>query len=509
MEQKKSLLSILPIIIVVICSLFMSFLPNNLTWILYPLILIIGIKPYTLPLKKWIQKNMLVIIIQLFIAGVYYLIHNNNISALELWSDEILSLKIAHNPFSAVAKQALTIGAFPPIHYWELWFLEHIYGYIPAQYIELGYRIVPMIYHIFAGILFSAFIQYKLIKIQSSRIYQISGTFVAFFSYFFNPLLFPYSLEIRPYVMMSLISVLTLIVIDTEVIDTLEFVPLHILFFLISFFYAILYIPVAIWQFARTKSRLTPIYTIIPIGVVYFFYIPYIGNPISGALSGVQTSIRSSLSQIQQVLFPTIIQLIFAIGATIYAFKEDKKILYIAQTLTIFSVVTILGIVTRYTALAPRHYIFAIPLILYILISPIIRPTTKYSYIILGLFCLIITIPWIYKTDLIVQKQQFFPKVSTGIKKVLTNAKNNNIQHIFIEKNTDEQNPYYWNYAYINYVADWYISRYGFNKPTIVPSESICQTHANSPSSLILIYFTTKCPQLPKTASLNYKILDK
>jgi hypothetical protein len=503
--KNKNLLTLVFVYILILC---MVFIPNPFTWILYPLLIIGCIYPFIPAIFSFIRKHPILITIQFLLALTYYVSRINNILQLELWSDEIMSLIIAHDSFQTIAKNALLIGAFPPLHYWELWFLEKIYIFVPPPYIEFIYRIPYMVIHTLTAMLFSAIILYKLKQITGNSIYKNSIYMISFIGYFFNPILFSYSLEIRPYAQMAAVSVLTIFALETKYMDTLKYIPVQLLCFMTSFFHLFLYIPIAIYNYT-SKNRLTLFLTIAFTLTLYLLFAPLITSPIPTSKPIVIISIYSSLHTIQQILFPYYFQILIFFILIIMTWKNTLNKFFIMQIVYITICISILAYITQYSAFAPRHYIMTLPLLTYILYSSLIRKPSIFSYLVICIIVFNFTIPWIYKTETMIKRQQFFPKTSTGIKNILTYAKYNTIQKIYLEQDSDKSNPFYWEHIYIDYVTLWYSEQYGFTVPERISSSSICTSPYNTENSLFLLYFTTKCPTLPHSKILQYTILGK
>ncbi len=486
----------------------MIYIPSSFTAILFPLLILIAVQPYITRCADWISRHFILVGLQFLFAGIYYVFHIKNILALELWSDEVISLNIAGQQFYKIAKEGLRIGMFPPLHYWGLWFLQKAYVHLSPQTIEFWYRVPPMTYHVVAALVFSAIIGRIISRNRSSRSLILIIRWLAFFAYFFNPLLFSYSLEVRPYVEMALGAVVTMAAIETGTAYSLEFLPLLCLFFLTSFFYAIYFIPFALYDWIQNKKKLQVLISVIVPVYLYAFVVPFIGKPISTTSLHFELKIAGALAAMQQLLFPNLVQGAVFVAILISNRKNTRVQVVFLQTAILLIVISILAYITRYIVFFPRHYILIAPLLLYLLFGAVRYKSKVWTYLGTTCLCFIFIVPWMFKVEKMLQKQQFYPKETIGIKTALLKAIQKRSTSIALEVNDDKKDSHYWDNQYYNYVAVWYIERYGYSTIHRITVNTLCQT-AIRPSEFLITYGKHDCLHISNAASLQLRTLGR
>lgn len=460
----------------------MSFSNLKFVWILYPSLLILLSYPYRKAIGNWIYHQRYILLYQIIFAGLYFYYHRSDILRLELWSDEIFSLKIAGNSFDQITKIALHLSDIPPLHYWELWFWQKFAITTNPNWTEFIFRIPYMTYHTASAILFAWYISTK--NIYFSRSFKVVVNFVCFVSIFFNPLLYPFALEIRPYAAMVFWSIVSIIAIDSGEFLSVRFVPIQLTMFILSFFYAFAYVPILLFSLINTNRKQLYI-VLVSLLVVYLTYSPYVRMPNQTIQQEINGDIVKSLGIISSV-FAISYMHYFLIGfAIFYSVVKRKSIVLLGQILVLWSFAITLGLLVRYQAFAPRHLIISIPNILYILLTPLYDKKILLSRSWLVIFCICFTIPWMYMTELANKNQAFAPKISIGIKQAILDAKKIDKPIVLETTSLPENNPYYYVQKYFEEISLWYIYRYTGTLPQVFSSTDICNTDTIKTSYLI------------------------
>jgi hypothetical protein len=141
-------------------------------------------------------------------AALMYTMLARWISQLELWVDEVAVINIARLPIADVAHEAMsTHVVVPPLDYMNMWIWDRYVRMMPFGIWEVAYRVPYMAIHSVTAVLFAFLIEgYVHARVRHWFVYVVS-----FMVYFFNPLLFYYSLEVRFYAVMMLGVVLGLL----------------------------------------------------------------------------------------------------------------------------------------------------------------------------------------------------------------------------------------------------------------------------------------------------------
>lgn len=448
---------ILPIVLWVTCAILLSFLPWNFSWILFPVCNLIVIYPYMKIIQHWIFEHRIIILYQIIISILYLLMHKHHILSLELWSDEIFSLKISGNAFQEIAKTALTQSVIPPYHYWELWFWKALISSSSVTQIEFLYRVPSMVYHTISAIIFASFISSK--SSVNSCIWKYILNCIAFLSFYFNPLLFPFALEVRPYAAMVLGSVISLIALDSKEFKETRYVPVQLSMFNLSFFHAISWIPVGIYLSILKNKKIFVIY-VISLVILYISFAPYIRMPDQTTQDVVRNAINRSIHTIVSTFISNNFSLVILLISCVYFLLTRTNYLLAVQVFSVWIFSVVLGFMIQYTAFAPRHLILSFPILIYILFFPLFSIRIRWYQILLICICTFFTLPWILKTDRMLTNRQFAPKISIGIKDAIFQAQKQDKSIALEVAPVDADDPLYFTYKYMEYVSLWYINQY-------------------------------------------------
>lgn len=495
--------SILPTIVWLICILILSFSPWKYSWILYPVCTVILVYPYRNVILHWISEYRVIILGQIIFSALYLLFHAPQILALELWSDEIFSLRIAENAFERIAKSALTQSVIPPYHYWELWFWRTSIAFIPTYQIEIFYRIPSMAYHTVSAILFAWFISSKSNVNVRGWQYIVNG--VSFLSFYFNPLLFPFALEVRPYAAMVLGGVLSLIAIDSKEFMSIRYIPVQLTLFTISFFHAISWIPIGIYLWVRSYKKMFFIY-VLTLAVLYLSFMPYIRMPDHSTKEIVVFAINRSMYVISSVFASNYFSIGMLLLSCFYVFSKRSNYLPLFQICSLWMYSIVLGYMIQYTAFAPRHLILSFPIFIYFLFMPLFNMKILRAQILfLVCICMFFTLPWMRKTETMITTLQFAPKISIGIKKAITQAQNQRRDIALGIIPVTFHDPLYFTYTYMEYISLWYIEQYHIRPPIRMNGSEFCTS--NNDKLYYIGFEQLPCDEKKHNASiLQFKI---
>ena len=371
------------------------------------------------------------------------------IDKIELWGDETNVIRIANLPFGDIARSVATSHvAVPPLDYWNMWVWKYVVSLIETP--EVAFRLPYMAYHIAAAVCFALIftkVGNKLVPV------------VAFLVYFFNPLLFLYSLEVRYYALTALGSTLILFLHINNVLFELRFLPLLLLLGLNSVFLYLLLIPFAFFYVLKNPKHL------IPVGFFAIsFFIIYPLLLVSPQIERSKTLglIIIAFKQLITLQLPQTFHVGFFVLAVVIAviskswFQQKLSIL----VSIIFSVIAIssLAYYKGYFDFFVRHYLFIVPLIIYFLLIPLKSLSNRYRAIYLLLLLSIFVFPWI-NYDLNSLKQgNLYSKSPLGVREIYRTTIDNEAALIIAPNERSVLSPPVYDFYTSNII--WYSTYY-------------------------------------------------
>lgn len=121
------------------------------------------------------------------------------INAIELWADEFWVIDIALVNFEYILPKSATEHVLaPPVDYWNLHFWILFLNSLNIPQTAFNLRVPYMVYHFLAATLFSILIS-KHLGSENRRSSELLYQFLYFMFYFFNPIFFYFSIEVRFY----------------------------------------------------------------------------------------------------------------------------------------------------------------------------------------------------------------------------------------------------------------------------------------------------------------------
>lgn len=487
------------------CVLGMSFSTVPYTWVIYPLFLVVLLYPYRFEMRLWIYSQRITFLYQLIFSGLYFFYHRDDILRLELWSDEILSLKISSIMFEEVAKKALNLTDIPPLHYWDLWIWQSLVQHSPAHLSEFIFRIPSMAYHTLSSILFASLISQK--NLHKSRIYIFLINLTVFVSFFFNPLLFPFALEVRPYALMVFGGVISMIAYNSKEYSMLRYIPIQLTLFILSIFNILYYIPVfmSLWINNFKKNIfVTVCFTLL----IYFLFAQYLFMPVHADQNIINESILRSVKSIQSVFVSTFLQLIVIVITIVFIVRRRENIFFLSQAFIICFFSIALGYWIRYQAFAPRHLILSFPIFIYFIFMPTWHMKSRISVFWVFLIAISFTGPWIYKTEHMITNQLFAPKISIGIKDAITNAVSLHKEIVLENTSLTQGEPLYFTHKYLEEISLWYIQRYTYTIPKRFSALEECDSDFSS-NDYYIRFNPSRCQHSSSNSSvLHLKIIE-
>jgi hypothetical protein len=431
-------------VIIVFLFLFSSFMAvywsSFYTIIFYFSLIVLAF--YPLEVLQFLKSHLPRIFLFSFFGTIIYLLFSPAIKNVELWGDEIGVIKTAHLQFKEIVSYVSTHHAsVPPLDYWNLWFWKFIADFTPIDYAELVYRIPYMFFHGLAAIIFSLLIEKTITK---DNLLPKSISFIAFLTYFLNPILFFYSIEVRFYSLAALGSVITLYLFVENKLYQLKFLPLLLLFCLNSIFEFILFFPLLIYGLIKESSnRKSIIISLISLVLMLLVIWPklLIPQPVSAQQSlALVLSAFKKLVGLQFWTLYQIVTILIIIAMSLILNQLRRPFLLMAGFIFSYLIfITFTGLYKGYFDFHARHYLFILPFFLYLLF-PLSGLSLKQSLCLSILIFAIFTLPWANNIKEGLQEQSLFTKSLIGSKKIIKLAESKKLQ-IIVAPNIDNNLP--------------------------------------------------------------------
>lgn len=431
-------------------------------------------------------------------ASFLYTILLPQISALELWNDEIGVIEISRLPFPKISSVVLnTHASVPPFDYWTLAIFKPLFSKLNPHYFEIAYRFPYILYHSISAILFCFIISNR--TKNTSRLNLTSG--LAFVTYFFNPYLFFYSLEVRYFALSTLGSLLVLRVLIENLYFDKKLIFLSLVLGLNSIFQFIVigaYLIIAFgkalfqkdWKEAlRSNNSHIVLFTHLILGLVLVLRMYYpIPTQNIEMLSQIQFSLREFINMNLQYPIQKALIFIFTI-TSIFSFKLRKGhktnlyVLFVAFA-GLF-IISFLSYVKNYSYFGPRHYIFIIPFLLYLVFENISVNKHRFLPKQFIVFCIFssFTIPWIVRSTNILYHQKYISKDLFGSKKIILKSQESGNKIVFTPNMSSSDSDFY-NLSTAS--LSWYAEQYGMNYSMTFSKENGCQIFSENPDSVLV-----------------------
>ena len=449
---------------------------------------------------KDISKKYYLISLTLFIFGiVVYGILARYINAIELWGDEIGVIEIAEGRFQDIVQGISSLhAAVPPLDYWNMWFWKYIVKPFPARYMEFLYRVPYMALHVAGGILFAfACVGKKRASDTANRYwYKLYWAVLvtAFLTYFFNPLLFFYSIEVRFFILAAAGISLVLLLYRRGELGRLKYFPLLLLLGLNSI-YQLIVLPLFFIAYYLTgrerKNAVLMVGSIIILSLI-IWPILLIPSPVSQKES--LELIRQAIYQfynLQLESWPQVVPIGIIMGVAIWRSYKDRHLQGVLLVLIGgFWIITGASYIKGYFDFYPRHYLFLIPLILYLIFYIPEQLGQRFGFGMLFLIVVFMTLPWLSTDIYRLKTKMSFSKAYIGSKEVMEYAESGN-HPIIVLPNTEGKN-YTPGYDFSVKSIRWYAKSYRWVK-VIYPetTEEACEAFSKNRNTILYSFFET------------------
>jgi hypothetical protein len=448
----------------------------------------------------------------------FYAVFSSQISELELWGDEIGVIQIADLPFHQIAYSVLSDHAsVPPFDYWTLSVLKPILFLFGNNFHEILYRLPYMFYHSISAIIFTFLVSSELSKNKKNIRKKQTLSFtslVIFLTYFFDPYLFFYSLEVRYFALSILGSLLILKTVLNDFYFEKNTIFFSLLLGLNSIFQFILVGAYLILAFFKTllditwnkklsfqkillnkkwqelfikKNFLIVLLTHLVLGIILITQVHF---PDSVSIPQAFDNISSAFWQFfdfniplsrQKLSFMFLLSL--SLLVPIFKKRKTKNIhVFLLGIISLFAI-SFIGYFKGYFDFSARHYMFTLPFWLFLVFSNLQTKKVLLRSTSLALIIFCFTIPWSLKVRQILRDQTYISKSFLDSKKIILESKKNKKGIIIIPGNEGIDPSYY---GFIVNSFFWYARQYGVPFIFTESSNEGCEVFESKNNAVLL-----------------------
>lgn len=307
------------------------------------------------------RRRNLIACIAISAAGVYAALFpfiNNQ----ELWVDEIQVIRFGRLPLDSIARFVMTEHtAVPPLDYWNMWVWDKVVSLFPISVWEYAYRVPYMMLHTLAALLL-ALVYCDMIEKRKHWTDAVM-IWVGFLLYFFNPLPFVYSYEIRFYAMTLLGAAVVMALYYRNKLFSVPYYPLIVLFCLNSIYHFFILVPFLIAGMLKKETRRNAVLLYSAVGAAAITIVPflYVPRPDSGIVATER--IFSGLSWLQNFYLNPAWKVYAALSALLILciVRTKRAVFFFGSALFYIFVVVILDMKYNYRYFGAKHFLYAIP----------------------------------------------------------------------------------------------------------------------------------------------------
>lgn len=447
--------------------------------------------------RNFISLILLMLLIPVAIYGLLFPYINN----LELWVDEIGVINIARLPLGSIAREAMTTHVtVPPLDYWNMWAWNKFAVLFPIPVLEFIYRFPYMVMHSISAFLF-AFLIKKNKKITFT---SLIVSIMLFLLYFFNPLLFIYSYEVRFYTMTFMGALITFILFERNKLFELKYIPLSLLFCLNSVLHFLILAPFicfGLFQRVNKKNVLILGLLLLLMGFMTLLKV-YIPQPLE--TTNYSKQISDNLTWLYSVYFDADWKSYIAYMLLVLLIIFHPKDSLFIMILVVIYIVSLFYIdkYINYRYFGAKHFLFIMPFLSVLVLKLFsIGKSSIYKAAISIIIYLIFLLPFYSYLQKVVRGEIIIAKSPMGIKEVFATADKNKMDKILISYGDSSTEDI--DYDRIGFT--WYSQLY----PHIIIVDSIdtdvCGLFSNEPS--VILYYLPGVHECSYTFEVTGKYL--
>jgi len=459
---------------------------------LFPIIYLVLVSLALFPFRHTIvSKQKIVYAVYFFVFGVLvYACLYSAIAHTAFWGDELAIIQTVFGSVFYAIYIASTHVMAPPMDYINLWIWNGMFSflrsYIPS---EVYFRLPYMFLHLISSIFFSWICVLGWEKLEDAKKNSILFDIVAvvsFAAYFFNPLLFWYSIEVKFYTPAGLGSLLCLLLFLRGDFAKLKYLPLLLFFSLISTFQYILVFPLYIFSLKDRKLRTSAIVGILSFTVLWIILRSHLNLLGIVDYNTMITQLSQAFTKFVWFQISSPILFVVVVVAVFLAFWKDeqKNAFRIGGILILYMLtMSLVQYYIRYANFHYRHYVVFIPFFIYVLIYGALSGSVKKRLVVL-MCTVIVVIPWFIITLTTVQSTHLPTKVISSFESLYNSAANNNLS-IIVVPGTD---------VFTNNTIRWYAQLYpSVNTIYTTEDQHACLMSSTLPSYILSMDYAIDC----------------
>lgn len=415
--------------------------------------------------KGSIKKISLNSVVYFLIGILFYFFWSKKIADIEFWGDELGVIYVAKLPFEKIIPFISTNHASAlPLDYWNMWIWKFAADLFPVSYREFAYRIPYMFFHLLAAIIFALTVEKESKNKGGGKIISL----LAFLTYFFNPLLLLYSIEVRFYSQTALGATVSLYLFLRKKLFRTPYFIFMLYFCLNSVFQFIILLPLIAYEFIRKRSDKKEIVFCFFCLIMLFLTIKkiiLIPQPVSH-----QESIKLIFSALNILInsqfWSLFLKVIFSFLIIVPLFRKHtrpKTLLFSGFISFYILVISLTAYIKGYFDFYVRHYLFVLPFFLFLFFvgfSKIKKQAVIFFFIFLYLNLSFI---WIHRMTKILYtsdlNQNFYTKALLGNKAALELAKHRSFRIVifpYVENSFPKENYRFNVWSIVTYAKFFY-----------------------------------------------------
>lgn len=403
------------------------------------------------------SRRLLTLICSVIAVSAYTLFFTR-INNLELWVDEIQVIRYGQFPLRSIAQEVMAHHvAVPPLDYWNMWAWDKVVSLFPVSLSEGIYRLPYMVLHFFAALLL-VYISTEIV-INRSRLMTAGISVFVFSLYFFNPLPFVYSYEVRFYSMLLLGVVVVLALYYKGKLFSYSYFPLILIFCLNSVYHFFILAPFLVKGIIDRSTRKNSALLSCAVLVMGFMFVRllYVPKPEAGIYPA--ENIMNGLVWLNSFYFDALWKRVAAglMLLLLVLYRRKNAVFLFASVIFYLLVIIGLDMKYNYQYFGGKHFLFVIPFFTVMLIELIRTWKSAFARVcIIALISFMLLYPFATDTRNIYDGKLMFAKSPIGLKQVFQYATDNNIGTIIVDYgNASETDIQYYTLA-----ISWYLDHY-------------------------------------------------
>ncbi|MCL4199872.1 hypothetical protein KJZ67_00845 [Patescibacteria group bacterium] len=432
--------------------------------------------------RRQVSINAAIGVLLFVLSCIVYAVLFPFINSFELWVDEIEVIRFARMPLADIAQAVMTKHvAVPPLDYWNMWVWNKVVVLLPVHVWEYAYRVPYMFIHSLAAVVLGLTC-WELVK-APPRLRMLT-VLCGFLLYFFNPLLFAYSYEVRFYAMTFLGAAVVAVLYSRGRLFVTENVPLVLLFCLNSIYQFIILVPFICYGVIGKSTRKNALLlggsaALVALIILPFLYIPHPVETIQA-----NRRIVEGLYGLSALYFNTPWRqyLVYLFIVALCLLRRKKSLFLLGATA--FYVLVIIALDTRYNYryFSGKHFLFIMPfctVVAYELF--LLSRAVWFRASAIVLMSVVFLYPFYGHMHKMYTKEFIAAKSPMGLKEVFGYAVDNNIERIIVEYGDTSAE----NIAYYQLAVTWYSEIFRQLKVDEFAFRLGCAEFMSSPSSLM------------------------